>query len=140
MEEEAAQLVGLTGVKRNQALKRLLHNRSAVENGKHYILWNGDDTDAVGQLTCKDCVMQGRWSCYKFFSKVAQCKHDHAGESMVRVKMKEKAEKHNLRAAGSGLHVVELVCDADRFRCTVCGKVQAKTVKQHTFLAAGCGC
>ena len=82
--------------------------------------------------------MQGRWSCYKFFSQVAQCTRDHSGESMVRIKMKEKAEKHNRGAADSGLHVLELVVGADRFICTGCGKVQPKTVKHHTFLAAKC--
>ena len=85
-EGETADLAGLTGVRRNQALKRILHNRSAADRGRHFILWNGSDEDTVGQLTCRDCDMQGRWSCFKFFSKVAQCKRGHAGESMVRIK------------------------------------------------------
>ena len=135
---ETADLAGLTGVRRNQALKRILHNRSAADRGRHFILWNGSDEDTVGQLTCRDCDMQGRWSCFKFFSKVAQCKRGHAGESMVRIKMMEKAEKHNLGAADSGLHVVELVTGADRFVCKRCGKVQPKTAKHCVFLAARC--
>jgi hypothetical protein len=67
--QEKAVISGLAGVMLNQALKRLQHNRSAVECGKHYIV-----DDGQGQIKCRDCPMHGRWQEWKFFSKVAKCK------------------------------------------------------------------
>ena len=80
-------------------LKLALHNRAAVQLGKHYVV-KGHAANTVGQLRCRDCNMKGRWSEWRFFTKVAKCKRHHGGETMVRVKMRERAATHN-RAAGA---------------------------------------
>ena len=82
--------------------------------------------------------MQGRWSCFKFFSKVAMCKRALGGETLVRAGMRDRATKHNLDAQQAGRHVVDLDAESDRFLCKNCGKMQGKTVKHITFLAARC--
>ena len=71
--DEQAQLCGLKGVARNQVLKLILHNRSAVELGKHYVV-RGHAENSAGQLRCRDCEMTGRWQEWRFFSKIAKCK------------------------------------------------------------------
>ena len=55
--EEETEVAQLSGIKRNQALKRMGHNKNAEESGKHYILEAVD-----GSLKCRDCDMAGRWS------------------------------------------------------------------------------
>ena len=61
-----------------------------------------------------------------------------AGETLVRAGLKERAAKHNLDAVLHGRHFVQLAPDMDSFLCTNCGKVQPRTVKHITFLAARC--
>ena len=138
-DEEKAMIAGLTAIRRNQMLKAIQHNRTAVGAGRHFIVWSGSNIDDVGQRTCRDCEMKGRWTEFKFFSKAAHCKRAHAGETMVRIKMREKAAQHNLGAVQAGHHVVDLAAGEDRFVCTACGKVQPRTVKHYLFLAARCG-
>ncbi|CAE7405810.1 unnamed protein product [Symbiodinium sp. CCMP2592] len=75
---EAAQLEGLTGVRRNQVLKLLCHNRDAVARGKHYIVV-GHEADTVGQLKCRDCSMLGRWAEWPYYAIRSNCKRQLGG-------------------------------------------------------------
>ena len=54
-DEEKAMIAGLTAIRRNQMLKAIQHNRTAVGAGRHFIVWSGSNVDEVGQLTCRDC-------------------------------------------------------------------------------------
>lgn len=77
-EAEKAQLQGLTGVRKNQMLKMLHHNRDAVERGKHFIVV-GHEADTIGQLKCRDCAMQGRWAEWPYFAVRSACKRGSDG-------------------------------------------------------------
>ena len=123
-DEEKSMLQGLSGIMKNHVNKLITHNRAAVQNDKHYIQYDSTVGNINGQLSCRDCQMTGKLSEWKFFSKVANCKRPHGGESMVRVKMRQKAVEHNLGAADHGKHIVELEDGLDRYRCTICGDLQ----------------
>ena len=56
--EEQGQLRGFSGVAKNQMLKLVVHNRTAVANGKHFVE-RGHEQDTVGQIRCRDCGMGG---------------------------------------------------------------------------------
>ena len=71
--DEAMQVEGLQGVARNQMLKLLLHSRDAAERGKHFVVL-GHDADTIGQLKCRDCSMEGRWSQWQYFAVKSNCK------------------------------------------------------------------
>ena len=88
--DEQALLSGVTGVARNQTLKLSLHNRSAVEHGRHFII-RGHAANSARQLKCRDCAMTGRWTEWKFFATVAKCKRLYDGESFTRRTIRERA-------------------------------------------------
>lgn len=75
--EEQNQLRGFSGVARNQMLKLVVHNRTAVANGKHFVE-RGHQQDTIGQIRCRDCGMGGRWAEWRFFSSIAKCKREQA--------------------------------------------------------------
>ena len=131
--EEETEVAQLSGIKRNQALKRMGHNKNAEESGKHYILEAVD-----GSLKCRDCDMAGRWSEWPFFAVQAKCKRGYNGESIVRGKMRTMAVQHNTDAEVQGRHVVDLDPELDRFKCRNCMSVQPRTVKHFIFLKALC--
>ncbi|CAE7944048.1 TU20, partial [Symbiodinium necroappetens] len=79
-EAEQAQLQGLSGVRKNQMLKMLRHNRDAVERGKHFVVV-GHEADTIGQLKCRDCAMQGRWAEWPYFAVRSSCKRRSDGAS-----------------------------------------------------------
>ena len=79
-EAEHAQLQGLSGVRKNQMLKMLRHNRDAVERGKHFVVV-GHEADTIGQLKCRDCAMQGRWAEWPYFAVRSNCKRRPDGAS-----------------------------------------------------------
>ena len=68
-EEDQAALVGLAGVARNQAKKRMEHNATAVERGSHFIIDGSEVGDVMGQLACRDCDAIGRWSEWKCLAR-----------------------------------------------------------------------
>ena len=135
--DEQDLLSGVTGVARNQTLKLILHNRSAVEHGRHFII-RGHAANSAGQLKCHDCAMTGRWAEWKFFATVAKCKRLYDGESFTRRTIRERAVAHNRTAAAHGLHVVELLQGYERVQCTACGKVQPQSSRLDAFLASTC--
>ena len=79
-EAENAQIQGLSGVRKNQMLKLLRHNRDAVDRGKHFVIV-GHEADTIGQLKCRDCAMQGRWAEWPYFAVRSNCKRRSDGAS-----------------------------------------------------------
>jgi len=135
--EESELVHGLAGAAKNQMLKLIWHNREAVQNFKHFIV-QGHLANTNGQLCCRDCERKGKWDEWKFFAKIAKCKRNLGGESLVRANMAEKAAVHNRTAAADGKHIVELHPEQDRFRCTVCDRLQPQSVKHYLFLGSAC--
>ena len=68
------------GVMRNRLLKLILHNRTAVERGKHFVLL-GHAEDSQDQIRCRDCTMEGRWSAWHSFTVTAVCKRGQSSDS-----------------------------------------------------------
>ena len=130
---EQLEVSHLSGIKRNQALKRFGHNKTAEANGKHYILEAAD-----GTLKCNDCDMTGKWTEWPYFAVRAKCTRVYDGESIVRGKMRAMAEQHNVDAEAQGKHVVDLDPVLDRFTCTKCKAAQGRIVKHYIFLKALC--
>ena len=77
---EQGMLEGYGGVMRNRLLKLILHNRTAVERGKHFVSL-GHVEDSLGQIRCRDCSMEGRWSAWHSFTVTAVCKRGQSSGS-----------------------------------------------------------
>ena len=66
--DEIAQVNLMTGDKRNQEKKRILHNRDAVAQNRHYIVRN-NNVVGDGELHCTNCSQTGKWVNWKCLAK-----------------------------------------------------------------------